>query len=622
MSTLTSSIVNSALAVTVPLEALALIASIFAILLALVVAYVFLSFYYSRYQSAYGQYEDVLIIQGTNFFNNLSYSIRIYPSAVADMLFSLAELLQQNWINLLFIFLVAVIAAVWNHNDPAFSSAIARIKQCDVLPIIENIPFRLLNFLRSIYNAVSPLVSLGADWYHFATTGWYHILRECTLEEGDFESLLEQLGDATNAYANSIADFFQGDIFQDRWVTSAFWMEVGLIANAALEPLDCFCQWVHPVSQFVTSLAQVSALHEFLEAVPNIGIRLLQTILNALSNVNPPFWSDFFQEWITGVIALGETAEGAAILLYNLITDLINQIGLSAASDPTLTRQAFNLPMKYDDNGDVLAPSLSELMHAAGNTRASERLGTQLHPDLTMASGPIWDLPPGSNLSDILGLPALLILLQSPWSHIGTELIAAAIIVVNMTANVASNPFGVFDSPEMLAYFQVKPVFDRVRASWDAASQLLVIIDPNLPEAVSLAGQAIITYVEAVFELFFGTLTAVIFVTWTFGNPPPQDCSVPLSCSYPGPPGYTIFEIYVDYYDWDDNAIQRSLQLLEADADAIAVLLACNASTLSQDDCSELPMQCAIRTAFLLGAEAINQTNALIFYLRYTNLVF
>jgi hypothetical protein len=280
-------------------------------------------------------------------------------------------------------------------------------------------------------------------------------------------------------------------------------------------------------------------------------------------------------------------------------------------------RALFGLPMTYDEeSGELLAPTLSELFHATANTKLSTSSFAVAQGELGAAlRGPIWNLPNNSNASDYLGFPVILALLQTPWSHAVTELGAAAIILANMTVNIACNPVVIFDTPEALAYLQFGPVFDRLKAAFDAAAQLLVIIDPSFPDAVSLLGQAVLTYAEGIVELIVGTIVAIIWPTWSFGEPPPTDCTTIGSCGYPAPDGWTIFNIYPDYYDWENNALRRALLLLEQDADAIAILLGCNDTTLATDDCTDLPFQCAIRTAYLLAVETVNQTNSFIFYL-------
>ncbi len=617
MSTLTSTVINSVLAVTLPLEALAVIAAIFVILISLVLTWVVTRFWFHTYHKSYAPYEQALHVQVTNFFNNTTYTLRIYPAAVMDTIFAAIDLLRENWVNLAFIFGLAFAGWAVNRNQPLIGSTFSRMYVCDIVPIVENVPFRLLNLARLIYNGIGPMYSLWVDWFHFLTTGWYRILRECALTEGDFESVLERIGNAAADLGQSLATWFAGDIFSDRLLLTGVFYDIGLAFNAALDPLDCFCTWLHPISLFITSIPQITALHLALEAAVNAAIRVLQVVLTALINVDNPIWSDPTQELIDLVINAGETAEALLLLIVDLLTNLFNEISLLAMSNAAYINRQFGLSSILDeDTGELVPPTLSDLMHTAANTRASPRYGSMgglRSMDVRMAT-PIWDLPP-TNLSDLLGIPALVMVLSTPWSHAITELVAGGLILANMTLNIISDPVKVFETPEGLAYWQWKGVFDRIRASFDAAAQFVfVIIDPNLPASISLLGQTAITYAEGVMEILMSAIYAIVFPTWVPGVPPPTDCTVVGSCGYPAP-GWLFFNFFPAYWDWQGNALRRAIDFLDDDADAIAIVLGCNASEIAANNCTaSFPAQCVLRTTFLFAAELLNQSNALVFF--------
>jgi hypothetical protein len=618
MSGLGSLVSSSAFAFTVPLEALAPLLGIFIVILSLVLAAGLTRLWFARYKDEFADADTQVIIQLTGFASVSVGALRDYPSTSLGTASSmLSSLFMDQPAALMTLLLFAVAGTVWNRNHNAIASAYVRLQQCDILPIINNTVLKIANFVRLVYDAVWPLVSLGTNYYSFITSGWYKVLTECTIDTVDTDAIFDQLAAAAKSLADAIVTFFAGDIFNDRFLMTDLLTQIGLFANLLMPVLNCFCTWFDPVWVFATSLPQMQALHSAIEAAVNTGLRAMQIVLNAVTNIDAPFWSTLAAELIILDISGGETLEQALVLALNLLTDLVDQIFLSAQNDPAGMRALFGLPAAYDEeSGELLAPTLSELFHAAANTKLSTSSFAPPPGELGAAlRGPIWNLPNNSNASDYLGFPVILVLLQTPWSHTVTELIAAGIILVNMTANIVSNPTAIFETPEALAYLQFGPVFDRFKASFDAAAQLLVIIDPSFPDAVSLLGQAVLTYAEGVVELIVGTIVAIIWPTWSFGEPPPTDCTTPGSCAYPAPSGWTIFNIYPDYYDWDNNALQRSLLLLEQDADAIAILLGCNDTTLATDNCTDLPFQCAIRTAYLLAVEAVNQTNAFIFYL-------
>jgi hypothetical protein len=604
-------ITSTALGASIPLQALAPIAFIAVCLVALLVAYGFVQFWFGRYKSSFGRSEEAIQFQFSIFSTHLFATPVIYGNKVVEAVNAVTDLLRENWINLALVIILGFVGYAWNREHTAIVAVAHKIYVCDVVPLLYDWPLYLANLARSLYDAIIPLWNLWHDWSSFFLTGWRTILKSCALAEADIKSLLDQVGAAAAALGTSIATFFQGDIFHDRWPLETFVHELGLAVNLAYEPLACFCEWLGPVWRFVTQLPQIPALEQAVSAAVNTGIRLLQTILNPIVNDEPIMWSSVAAELILFVIEAGNVVQLAAILVYNMLTDFLNEIGLLAMSEPEVTQQVFKL------NG--AEPTLSNLLHSAAYTRASPmRFGESFDASsqLSIARKLIWEYPPGTNLSDVLGLPVILTLLQTEWTHPITETVAAAIIIVNMTMNIISNPITALTGGDSLAYFQVGPIFDRLRNAWDALSGLLTLFDPNLPAVASYLGQAVLTYYEGLAELFFGTVFAIIHPTWSFGVPAPVDCTLPGACTYDTvPPDWTIFLIYPDYYDWEDNAIKRTIRLLDQDADALAILLACNETSLADDDCTDRPFQCFLRTTYLLVNEVVNQTAAALFYL-------
>lgn len=617
MNSFSTTLVNSAVAFTIPIEALSLLLGIVVVVLGLSISAILLRFYYGRYADEFAADETLVVIQVTSTFHASVALFRIVPSAVVDTAKNMAEFASGTLLPLLTVILFAFMAWGWNTRHNEIAAVVVRVVQCDIQPIMRDTILRLANAVRNLYDAIYPLVSLGVNYQTFVTTGWYKMLRSCALTETDFESVIDQAGVAAAALARAIVTFFSGDITADRFLLTDFLSETGLIANAALDSLDCFCEWLHPIWVFATSLPQMQALHSAIEAAVNAPTRFLQIVTEGLTTGDALFWSDFFQELILLVISAGEILEQVARLLLDLLTDLVNQIELSASDNPEQMRALFGLPLEYDaETGAVKAPSLSELMHVAAGTYLSRSTFAPGVRVTARSSRPIWDIPAGGNLSDYLGFPVIAMLLQTPWSHIASEPIAAVLVLANMTVNIVCNPVEIFQTPAAIAYFQVKPIFDHWRAFVDALFELLVIIDPNLPDVYSLFGQAYFTGVETLYELGIGTVNAIIFPRWSFGEPSPVDCSVPGTCSYGNLTGnWSVFEIFPDYYDWQGNALRRTAGLLQDDADALAILLGCNESTLADDNCTAMPFQCFLRTTVLFAVEVANQTTALVLYL-------
>jgi hypothetical protein len=216
----------------------------------------------------------------------------------------------------------------------------------------------------------------------------------------------------------------------------------------------------------------------------------------------------------------------------------------------------------------------------------------------------------------LLGLPRLLQLLLTPWAHAAGEPIAAAIVVANMTINVIFHPTDAFDSVAGQAFFEFREPFDHLRAAVAAATSLLILFEDHLPCWAGDLGQAYLTYIEAILELVRIIIYAIIFPHYVPGPDPPTDCVLnPTACQYPVLDDWTIFNIFPPYYDWEDNALRRTLRLLQDDADCMALTLGCDNVTLPDDNCTDLPFQCALRTSYLMTIEAVNQTLNFIFYL-------
>lgn len=673
----TTLVARTAVSFTVPYDALGIVLGVFVVVLGCALSALFTRLWFSKYQSEFAKDDAAIVTQltGVNVLG-LSLVVPAIPTALVDTATSIGDTIPRLD-TLAISFAIYMVCMVVIAYHPTLAETAVRIQQCNVQPVLTGLVFHLANFVRLLYNALWPIVSLGYGYFVLISRGHIKVLRACAIGTFDIHAIFNHLADIGQAVVDSLIAYLGGDIFHDPIPLTNVFAQIGHTSNALVPALMCYCAWFEPLIVLVTSIPQITALHVTADAVVNAALRLLQLLLNALITWSPPVWDEFANELITAVTAVGSLLRDALILVIDYLTDLLHQIELLSASRPAAIEALFGLDdampppppqmaasttkamppsgkeevleEETDDNNNnnttfssqqARAPAFTsaDLFHVVANTPRSRsrwavgsgkhrvELGTAatagprarlsaMRDDYdVVVNAPIWELPPGMDLADLLGLPVLITVLETPWPRAVTELAAAAIVLGNMTLNMICNPVALVQGPSAIAYFQFGPVFDHIRASGDAASQLLVFVDPNLPAVVSLLAQAAVTLAEAVMELFVGTLNAIVYPTWSFGEPPPTDCSAPGACTYPAPIGWTILFIYPDYYDWSNSALRRALRTLEYMADATLVMLGRDSTDTHQEHCAKKPVACTFYDTLLVATEAVNLTLTFLFY--------
>ena len=594
----------------------------------LLVTWAFLSVYYTPYKQAFESEETVLIIRVENFVGATGNVILKVPASAVDAFFSVIQTIQANWSNLLLLAMVGAASVVWLDNAPFLIESVTRMRQCQLVPFLEDYLLWLVNWAQFMYSSLYPLADAVFEGiYFFSGAGMLKVLRQCT-DFDDFSSHFATLADALSTFFDDLGDFFaDGGFFTNRLSLVPSLTYLGDFANTLLTPLNCFCAYLNPVWVFLVGVVQQMSLYLMIEYAANAFIRAGQFALTFLTTLTIPLFSPVATELVGFVLALASFIEDVTRLLeqmlYNIFQEILDAVE-PLASTVAVSLQLMAAPTPVDPAGwdeGVLPvkelevspqPDLSLLFHASLRTWGSPLASGTFD---VYESTPIWSLPPDSNLGDLLGLPRLLQLLGTPWAHYPGEVVAAAIVVANMTVNVIFHPTDAFGSVDGQAYFDFREPFDHLRAAVSALTSLLVLFEDHLPCWAGDLGQAYVTYVEAILELFRIVIYAIIFPHYEPGPDPPYDCHTAGVCAYPVTDGWTLFQVFPAYYDWEDNGLRPALHYLQDDADCMALTLGCDNATLPDDNCTELPFQCALRTSYLTAIEVVNLTLTFVFYL-------
>lgn len=628
MSGISQTAIDTALALTMRPEVLGIMGAVLIALVSTMVTWLIMRNSYVVYLEAFGPYESVLFLRFENLASSIVVLITSIPRSVVDSVRSVFDIVTSDLFKIVTLLIMGIVCmgylAVHNEIIPAM----LRIRQCDIVPLIESIPLRLLNVVRILYDSIYPLANVGFEIQHFILTGWRKVLISCSAGD-DIFIVFQAIGNALGELARALGTFFGAGMLTSRLDLIPFFYQIGLAFNALSGPLACFCLYLEDLFDLVISIPQIDELHEGLSAVVNIPVRAFQLVITTLMSfattpVGPDF-TELSEEIITAETQLLETVRIIILYIFEFLVALLDTINIII---PTEYSAAIKISLQrvMNDGTNESVPdlgkiTLADMMHAALRTTASPlyKNAVSKNPELAndpTAQAPIWDIPPDTPLSEILGLRRLLLILETRWSYIVSKPIATGVSVANMTLNIISRSYDLFDTPDGLAYFQFNRPFGYLREGFTALGKLGIFFDEDLDDVNEGLTTGILYYVEAVFEIFFGFLFAIIFPRWLPGLNPPTNCSVIDTCSYANMPiDWTAFNFFPAYYEWEGNAIRESLRTFNDNADNVAVLLGCDNNTVALDNCTDLPFQCVVRTTNLLLVEGVNITNELIFYL-------
>jgi hypothetical protein len=616
MSGIAQIALTTALALTIRAELLAVICAIFIYMVAVLGTWIILRTQFAAYSDTMGPHEAILLLRLENLGSSVVLLAMRLPQSLVDSVFSALEILNRDIIKIVASAAFGLLCLGLLMNGSQITAAFERLR-CDMVPTFEAIPMRLLNVARILYDSIWPFVNLVYENYRFVTSGYQKVLRACNASNIDIFDVFRAIASALGELGTAMGNYFGAGMLSSRLDLEPFFYQVGLIANVLHDPLMCFCAFLEDVIEMAVAVPQIEELHEGLSAAVNVAVRTFQMIVNSLINLAAPDFTEIFEEAITAETQLLEFARLVILRVMNFLLDLIDTIGFLI---PMMYEEELktSLKMTYDDSGLEFTPrrvTLADMIHAAKRTSASPLLRGQGQVESAWGT-PIWNLPPNSNLSDILGLRRILLILESRWSYVVSKPIAFVLSSTNLTLNAISHSYELFDTPAGIAYFQINRPMSYLREAVTAVGYILYFLDENLVPVWQGMTEGALYYGEAVAEIFIGFLHSIIFPRWLPGPNPPTDCSVPGTCSYSNMPGnWTAFNFFPYYYSWEGNAIRVSLRTFQNNSDNIAILLGCDNNTVTADNCTELPFQCSIRTLNLLAVEYVNQTNLGIFYL-------
>jgi hypothetical protein len=566
--------------------------------------------FFSSYRKSFEADELILTMQAQLLGTSVINAAMRLPKSTYETLRAIIDGITGSLPRLLPLLLIAGLSLVWlDHHDDIIASAL-RTRQCWLLPAVHDFLMPLLNLLNLLYSTLWPLVNVWAEILWFYSSGAYRILRSCSSLD-DIMSVITTLSSAVVTFVQDLLTFMDdGGFFSNRLSLVPTMIYIGAAVAYLVEPLNCFCAWLNSVWVFLTSIPQQTSFHEAVEAVVNLAIRGIQWLLQLFTSLEFPMFSLIAEELIVAVLSAGDLIEDINSLFWEMLLDLYLEFAIAIEAH---TDSLSELKLATDSSS---SSKLATTFHAALRTWASPLRPQEaivVQREKVSIATPLWQIPEEDlDLEDLWGATRLLALLATPWSRIFTEPVAAAIVVANQSVNAILHPTEAFGSSTGIAFFQVGEAAGHVRASVDAAASLLVLFQEELPCVGSNLGQAVITLAESVVEIIIAFSFFIRFPRWAPGVPDPCEF---VTCEYPAEPEWSIFDFFPLYASWSASGLTRTLELLQDDADCVAVTLGCNSTTLADDNCTDLPFQCATRQAYLLLIEYVNQTQLFFFYI-------
>ncbi len=549
------------------------------LMIALILAWGTLRLALPRQSKALAQSDEMLLLELRNIGGATVLVVVNVPLSILDALASIASLITDNFQTILVMLILGVAALGFNFIQPEFCDAGFGLR-CTLNWVIETFLWPLLNLARIVYAAVWPVIDVGAEWWKFVTTDYYRLLTACTTPT-DLYNVLRFVAMAVGDVVTALADWLSADLATARIDFLPALANLGNAANEALDPLSCFCDFLTPLWQLLVAIPQLASLHVTIDDSINVGVRLLQLLMELIFYHPGNFESGPLTVEVNGVIiAAGDTIQDIVLLVTDAIFGLLQELGILSMSAGAAAA------------GISPVTTLADLFHTA-----------DIPP-------PFWQQPGGGDLiNNTIGLKQLIQLLSAPYMHIVTEPFALFSSLANITLMAVTHPTCItffnntcdclFDAPTGMRYLQLGILGDRWRACVDAVASLFVIFDANMPAVASHLGHVYVYTVQTVFELIIDIIYAIVrllvyaymsrsghfterilqvFPPWVPGVPPTVDCGCgdcTIDCmgAVPCPPSYTFLEVLPYYFNWSGACINVARDEVELAGEALATLL-------------------------------------------------
>ncbi len=556
MSTLGAELLRTASSIVLSTPALSMMLMVAILLPAVILTWVLMTAVFESQNRALSVSSETLALELRGLGGSVVLIFLNVPLSVLDTLDTLGSLAVDKAQSLLGILAVAMLMLGFLQiHQPVANTLLAW--RCELNTVVETFVWQLANLARLLYAALWPLVNVGAEMSKFFTTDYYRLLLACS-DPTDLYVVLGALADALSAFVTALGDFLgSGDLSTARIDFMTGLTALGTAANAALDPLNCFCAFLSPLWELVVALPQLASLQTALDALGNVPVRALQVLMVfLLMDLGELNTSNLATEINVAIISAGDFLEDALLLTLEAILGILSEIGALVASDA----EAADLTPAFGTS------TLAAAVHSA--------------------NAPFWNQDPSLGLlNQTLGAQQLLQLLSSPWSHIFSEPLAGWVSLWNVTINAVSHPTCngvlsntcdcVFDQPTGQRFLQFGILGDRLRAALGAVASLSSVFDSNLVPVLAHFANFVAYMIQAVPELVRDLIYGIIWPPWRpEASPGYSGCDVCGSCDFSTPPaGWTALEVLVFTFNNTEASITRARDELLLDSDAVAALL-------------------------------------------------
>jgi len=255
-----------------------------------------------------------------------SAAVAFLTGALAALKDALANLLA-DWMYLLGLLIVAVVAGVFLVTHEVIFEVIETVNQCTVRPLLDFVIFPILNLLRMFFAFAWPAVNAYADLMSALTYGNLYVTYKCT-PTSLFQEVVTQILVGLQTLAEALIAFLLDGLLTDgRWDMIPGLEELAEAINMTRVVGDCYCLDGAPFWDFFYgSLTSVNLLTT-IDCYTNYGIRFWQIPIDFVFNGQFPNTTNLANEFVCADFAFGDWAEDVVRLALEMVQgfyDLIN----------------------------------------------------------------------------------------------------------------------------------------------------------------------------------------------------------------------------------------------------------------------------------------------------------
>ena len=225
---------------------------------------------------------DMLIIwEIATFWQNIISSMVLLAIQAVNTLFQVFSNLWTNILPIIGFIILASIALVWLGYHNIVLEHYTVFRQCLTRPIIDFFLIPVFTFITMVYDTCIPVVNLYVNLHAFAYYGLPIVALKCAINI-EIGQIFFYLAEVFKASMFDASVWFMNSPLDSEWTILNSLQVWGLWVDTLVPLFTCICKVVNPVYVALDLAANLPSLHNWLNCLWNVAIRIFQLCMVTL----------------------------------------------------------------------------------------------------------------------------------------------------------------------------------------------------------------------------------------------------------------------------------------------------------------------------------------------------